>query len=312
MSEFWSWYIIVIVMGTIVGIGLLLHFTSKMESNGAPEETTGHVYDGIEELNSPLPQWWMIMFWLSIVFTLVYLFLYPGLGSYKGYLGWTSEGQWQKEIEFAEQKYGPIYEAYGRQRVEALVKDPKALKIGQRLFGNNCAACHGSDAHGSRGFPNLADKDWLYGGSPENIEASIMHGRAGFMPPMGIALGGDEGVAKVAAYVKSLSDPSAASAVNGLGNGLGNSAVNGEALSVGKDKFQTMCTACHGGDGKGNPLMGAPNLTDSVWLYGGSQKLIQQTINLGRNGKMPAQKDSLGAEKVRLLAAYVYSLSLDK
>lgn len=296
MSDFWSWYIIVIVMGNIIGCGLLLHFTGKMEGSGDPEETTGHVYDGIEELNLPLPRWWIMMFWLSIVFTLVYLFLYPGLGSYKGYLGWTSEGQWQKEVDFAEKKYGPIYEAYGAKSVKELIKDPKALKIGQRLFGNNCAACHGSDAHGSRGFPNLADKDWLYGGSPEAIETSILHGRSGFMPPLGAALGGSEGVAQVAAYVGSLSGQKTDNAM----------------ATEGKVKFITMCTACHGADAKGNPFMGAPNLTDTVWLYGGTQDVIQQTISLGRNGKMPAQKDLLGTEKVRLLAAYVYSLSVDK
>ena len=296
MSDFWSWWIIIIVSVNVVGCGLLLHFTSKMEGSGDPEETTGHVYDGIEELNSPLPMWWIVMFWLSIAFTVLYLFLYPGLGSYKGYLGWTQEGQWQKEVEFAEQKYGPIYQAYGAKSVEELIKDPKALKIGQRLFGNNCAACHGSDARGSRGFPNLADKDWLYGGNPETIEASILHGRSGFMPPLGAALGGEEGVAQVAAYVRSLSGQNADSSM----------------IEAGKVKFKTMCTACHGVDAKGNPLMGAPNLTDTIWLYGGTQDIVQETIRLGRNGKMPAQKDKIDADKVRLLAAYVYSLSVDK
>ncbi|HEY9134641.1 MAG TPA: cytochrome-c oxidase, cbb3-type subunit III [Pseudomonadales bacterium] len=296
MSDFWSWYIIVIVLANIIGYGLLLHFTGKVKGSGNPEETTGHVYDGIEELNTPMPRWWIFMFWISIVFALVYLFLYPGLGSYKGYLGWTSEGQWQKEVELADKKFGPIYKAYGEQSIEALLQDPKALKIGQRLFGNNCAACHGSDANGSRGFPNLTDHDWLYGGSPEAIETSILHGRSGMMPPMGMALGGDEGVAQVAAYVRSLSGQK----------------VDFSQAEEGKKKFQVMCIACHGVDAKGNTLMGAPNLTDNIWLYGGDAKTVQETIAKGRNGKMPAQKDFLGTDKVHLLAAYVYSLSAQK
>lgn len=296
MSDFWSWYIIVIVLANIVGYGLLLHFTGKVKGSGDPEETTGHVYDGIEELNTPMPRWWIFMFWISIVFALVYLFLYPGLGSYKGYLGWTSEGQWQKEVELADKKFGPIYKAYGEQSIEALLQDPRALKVGQRLFANNCAACHGSDANGSRGFPNLSDNDWLYGGSPEAIETSILHGRNGMMPPMGMALGGDESVAQVAAYVRSLSGQK----------------VDFPQAEEGKKKFQVMCIACHGVDAKGNTLMGAPNLTDNIWLYGGDAKTVQETIAKGRNGKMPAQKDFLGTDKVHLLAAYVYSLSAQK
>lgn len=296
MSDFWSGYIIVLVLGNIVAYGLLLHFTGKVKGSGDANETTGHVYDGIEELNTPMPRWWIVMFWVSIVFALVYLFLYPGLGSYKGYLGWTSQGQWQKEVELADKKFGPIYQAYGAQSIEELIQDPKALKIGQRLFGNNCAACHGSDANGSRGFPNLADHDWLYGGKPENIEASILHGRSGMMPPMGMALGGDVGVAQVAAYVRSLSGQK----------------VDFALAEEGKKKFQVMCIACHGVEAKGNPLLGAPNLSDNIWLYGGDAKTVQESIANGRSGKMPAQKDTLGADKVRLLAAYVYSLSVEK
>lgn len=295
MSDFWSGYIIAIVVINLVGCGLLLHFTGKVEGKGGPDETTGHVYDGIEELNTPMPRWWIVMFWISIIFSVVYLFLYPGMGSFKGYLNWTSEGQWQKEVEIAEKRFGPIYKAYGAMPVTELARDPKALKIGQRLFANNCAACHGSDANGSRGFPNLADNDWLYGNSPEAIEASILHGRSGMMPAMGLALG-DEGVAQVATYIASLSGQN----------------VDSSKVEEGKKKFQMMCVACHGLEANGNTNLGAPKLSDNIWLYGGDLDSIMESIAKGRNGKMPPQKELLGPDKVRLLTAYVYSLSNNK
>jgi len=261
----------------------------------ATDGTTGHEYDGIREYNNPLPRWWLMLFWITIFFALVYLTLYPGLGKFQGLLGWTSTGELAKEEKDYQQQYGAIYSAYARVPVEQLAKDSQAMKIAGRLFANNCSTCHGTDAHGGRGFPNLTDKDWLFGGSPERIQETIMEGRTGMMPPWQSALG-DEGVKEVAHYVRSLSGLKADS----------------KLLAAGHEIFASKCIACHGPDGKGNPMMGAPNLTDSIWLYGGSEATVIKTIADGRSGHMPMQKDNLGAEKVHLLAAYVWSLSQNR
>lgn len=293
MSNFWSVYIIAIVALNIGGCAWLLMWTRKMNPEDLPADgTTGHEYDGIREYNNPLPRWWLVLFWLTIVFAVAYLALFPGLGKYQGLLGWTS----QKEVAQAEaayqQQYGALYANYAKVPVEELAKDPRAMQIGGRLFANNCAACHGSDAHGARGFPNLTDSDWLYGGEADRIVETITQGRNGMMPAWQPILG-DDGVKQVANYVLTLS---------------GRQADAGLA-AAGKNVFASNCAACHGADGKGNPFMGAPNLTDGTWLYGGSLATIEQTIANGRNGHMPAQKDNLGDERIHLLAAYVWSLS---
>ncbi len=294
MSSFWSWFVAIISVGNILACYWLIWWASRPRAGEAPAgDVTGHKWDdNLEEYNNPMPRWWLWMFYATIIFALVYLYLYPGLGNYKGSLGWSSVGQYQKEMEQARAKYDPIFAAFASKPIEELAKDPAALKVGERLFLNYCASCHGSTATGAPGFPNLTDDDWLWGGDPQAIKTTILDGRTGAMPAWGDALGPD-GVDKVAEYVISLS-------------GRPHDAAKAEA---GKEIFQNMCAACHGPDGKGNPAMGAPNLTDDVWLYGGSPGAIRQTIAKGRNGHMPAHREFLGENKVHVLAAYVYSLS---
>jgi len=257
-------------------------------------DTSGHVWDeDLTEYNNPLPRWWAWLFYITIAFSLGYLVLYPGLGSYGGTLGWTQLKQLEEETQAANARFGPVYEKFAAQDVATLAKAPEALAIGQKLFLNHCAQCHASDGRGSRGFPNLADKDWLWGGTPEAIKASITDGRAGVMPPLGAAVGGDEGATDVAHYVLKL----AGRTHDGL------RAVNGES------KFKSVCAACHGPEGRGNQQLGAPNLTDGIWLHGGAQGAIIETVLKGRSSEMPAHKDLLSPTKIHLVAAYVHSLS---
>ncbi len=294
-SEFWSWYISAIALGGIVWLLYILHITKKDTVSKADEaKPTGHVWDeNIQELNMPLPRWWLYMFYATIVFSLVYLLLYPGLGTFKGLLGWTAHSQYEDEMAQAQADFGPLYEKFLSQDVVALASDKDALRTGQRLYVNYCAVCHGSDARGAKGFPNLRDDDWLYGGEPETIKASVMYGRSGVMPAWGDALGGDEGVAEVAEYVIQLAGRDA----------------NAELAAAGKVKFDMFCVGCHMPDGSGMQAMGAPNLTDNIWLYGGSPKAIKRSISLGRNGSMPAHAEFLGEAKVHILSAYIYSLT---
>jgi len=296
MSTFWSIWIIVITLITIAGCTWLLFANRKVEVRDDLKEgeapKTGHVYDGIEEYDNPLPGWWFKMFVGTVIFGIGYLILYPGLGSYAGVLGWTQVGQWQEEVAEAEAKYAPVYAQYANMPVEELIANPDAMKMSRRLFNNNCSVCHGSDGRGSYGFPNLADSDWLYGGSADNIKTSITQGRKGMMPAWGAVIG-EEGVDQVAEYVFKLSGRE-----------------HDEAkANVGAQTYATYCVACHGVEGKGVAAMGAPNLTDGVWLYGGSPSLVRHSIRNGRNGNMPAQADKLKAEKIHLLTAYVYNLS---
>jgi len=294
MSSAMNWWITVLVVGNTLAMWWLIRWTARPRSGESAEgDVTGHSWDGdLQEFNNPMPRWWLWMFYITIVFAGLYLLLFPGLGNFEGILGWSQQGQYQKEMDRAEDNFGPIFAAYAAQDIKALGDDPQALKVGQRLFANYCATCHGSDARGARGFPNLADGSWLYGGEPEAIKTSILKGRQGVMPPMGAALG-DDGVENVVNYVLVLS-------------GREGDAAKAEA---GKAQFEQLCAACHGADGKGNPMLGAPNLTDDAWLYGGSPKIIERTIREGRAGKMPAHEDFLGVEKSHVLAAYVYSLS---
>lgn len=293
-SSFWSWWIIAIVVGGIVWVAWILTKNTKMpipeDEQGKPME---HIWDGdLQELNNPMPRWWINMFYVTIVFGVIYLALYPGLGSFKGLLGWTEVGQYNAEVKAAKEKYGPLYDKYFKEDLVALAADKSAMKTGQRLFETYCTACHGSDARGARGFPNLRDNDWLYGGEPETIQTTILYGRNGAMPAWGPVLG-KEGVEAVANYVISLSGRKA----------------DAELAKKGKVEFETYCAACHMPDGKGNHAIGAPNLTDNIWLYGGSKNTIIRTITYGRNGHMPAHEQLLGKAKVHILAAYIYSLS---
>ncbi len=292
-SEFWNWFIIIPVVAGFIFCLFLIIWMSGGTPTGAKAKPTGHVWDeDLQELNNPLPGWWVNLFYITIAFGAIYLVLYPGLGSYEGLLGWTSQGRYEKEIKAADKKFGPIYKAYAQVNLRTLVHDAKAMKTGQRLFTNYCTICHGSDAGGAPGFPSLTDSSWLYGGEPEQIKQSIMNGRSGVMPAWEPALGA-KGVHEVGEYVISLSGRK----------------VHISAAEAGEKRFMAMCAACHGKDGKGNIAIGAPDLTDNTWLYGGSQKTINESIAKGRGGKMPAHKDFLGADKVHLLAAYIYSLS---
>lgn len=292
-SSFWDYYIGVISVVSILACGVLLLAQSKRHVAGGQAETTGHTWDeDLGEYNNPLPRWWMWLFWITIVFSLAYLALYPGLGSFAGYWKWTQVGQLERETARHEAQFGPVYERYAKVGVEELARDPAALAIGQKLFLNNCAQCHASDAAGSASFPNLTDIEWLWGGTPEAIKTTIAEGRLGIMPPWGTVLG-EQGVKDAAHYVMSLSGMPADSI----------------RVARGKELFAKTCIACHGPQGKGNPAMGAPDLTDNVWLHGRSESQIVQTIAKGRTDQMPAHKELLSASKIHLLTAYVYSLS---
>jgi cytochrome c oxidase cbb3-type subunit 3 len=294
-SGFWDVYIGLVSVVSIVACAVLLKMQSVRKPAGSePEsETSGHVWDeDIKENNNPLPRWWIWLFYLTIFFGLGYLVLYPGLGSYAGTLGWTQVKQLEEENAQAQAAYGPIFDKFAAQDIVALSKNAEALAIGQKLFLNNCAQCHASDGGGSRGFPNLTDKDWLWGGAPETIKASITEGRTGAMPPFGPALG-DEKVKDVAHYVLSLS-------------GLASDSIR---KARGEPLFKATCSACHGLEGKGNQAIGAPNLTDRIWLHGSGDEAIVAQITKGRINQMPAHKDVLSPAKIHLLTAYVYSLS---
>lgn len=295
MSTFWSAYIFTLTGITLLGLVLLIHFTRKMPGAADPEETTGHVFDGIEEYNKPMPKWWLNMFWISIVFGIIYLAFY-GVGNYEGFLKWTSEKQLADETAKHDAKYGEIYERFAAVPVEELKDSDQAMRMGQQIYLNNCALCHGQTAQGYYGFPNLSDDDWLYGGDGETIKTTLLNGRRGQMPAWKDTLG-TNGVAAVAEYVLEIS---------------GNEH-NADMAAKGGAIYGQMCAACHGADGKGNQAIGAPNLTDNVWLYDNpSQDLkrdIITTLNNGRAGNMPAWKNILGEEKVHLVSGYIYSLS---
>jgi cytochrome c oxidase cbb3-type subunit 3 len=291
-SSFWGVYIAVITVVSIIACAVFLKVQTTARVAGKIE-TTGHTWDeDLAEWNNPLPNWWRWLFYITIVFSLVYLALYPGLAVWGGALNWTSSGQYAQERARAEAAVQPLYDRFGKEPLVQLAGNAEARAIGQNLFLTYCAQCHSSDARGGVGFPNLTDPDWLYGGDPEMIEQTILNGRAGVMPPFGPALGG-EGAKDVANYVLSLS-------------GLASDSIRAQK---GKELFAANCVACHGPDGKGNPAIGAPNLTDKTWLYSSSEATIIETVTKGRNNQMPAFKERLGAERVHILAAYIWGLS---
>jgi cytochrome c oxidase cbb3-type subunit 3 len=294
MTHGWSAYVIFIVVLNVLGCAWLLYVNRKAKIKpGQAGEPVGHEFDGIKELNNPLPAWWTWLFVLTIGYAAVYLVFYPGLGSFAGTLGWTSGGQWEGQIADAKSQYGPIYARYFEKSIPELLSESPAIEMGGRLFANNCSACHGSDARGGEGYPNLTDDDWLYGGAPETIVQTITHGRNGMMPPLGGAIGGEPGIKQVAQYVLSLSGRSH----------------DAKLAEQGKVHFTTICAVCHLKDGTGNPAVGAPNLTNGIWLHGGRVTDIEDRVRNGKNSKMPAHGEILEPEKIHLLALYVYSLS---
>ncbi len=305
MTTFWSWYITILTLGTVVALIWLIFATRKGQRADTTDQTVGHSFDGIEEFDNPLPKWWFMMFVATIIFALAYWVLYPGLGNWKGVLpgyegGWTQDKQYDKEMSKADAEFGPIFAKYAAMSIEDVAKDPQAIKIGGRLFASNCSVCHGSDAKGTYGFPNLTDDIWRWGGSPDEIQASILNGRQAAMPAW-LAILGSEGVNNVASYV-----------VSDLGGRKLPEGSKADA-AAGKVIYATNCSACHGAEGHGNPAMGAPDLTKPAgFIYGTSLAQVEQTLRYGRHGVMPAQLEFLGEDKVHLLAAYVYSLSHDK
>jgi cytochrome c oxidase cbb3-type subunit 3 len=302
MSDFfnhgWSNYIALVSLVGIVWCIWLLFSQRKAKvvhtADGAVADT-GHVWDGnLRELNNPLPRWWMWMFLLSCIFGLVYLVLFPGLGSFPGVVGYTTDGALMSSMTEANDELKPVYAKYVKMDIEQVAKDPKAREMGQRLFLNSCAQCHGSDAGGSKGFPNLTDGDWLYGGSPENIKTTLINGRNGVMPAYGHLETAQ--IVDLTNYVRSLSGLPADDA----------------KVVRGAELLKSNCIACHGADGKGNIALGAPNLTDKTWLYGGSEATIVETLTKGRMAMMPSQDKVLSPEKIHLLTAYVWGLSNNK
>jgi cytochrome c oxidase cbb3-type subunit III len=296
MSDFfssgWSVFVAVATIASIVACLVLLFVASRRKAM-AGDNTTGHVWDGdLVELNNPLPRWWMVLFVLTIVFSFGYLLLYPGLGSDAGQFGWTSVQQYQQEKAQAAEAAAPLYARFATMPDDDLARDAPAMAIGERLFMNNCSTCHGSDGRGSKGFPNLTDDDWLYGGDVATIRTTIAKGREGIMPPMAAAVGSAEEVRQLAQYVLSLS--------GGPHNPID--------AQLSRGKFSA-CAACHGVGGKGNPALGAPNLSDRVWLHGWGEAAVVETITKGRRNVMPAHGDRLTPDQIRLLAIYVKRLS---
>ncbi|MCG8379933.1 MAG: cytochrome-c oxidase, cbb3-type subunit III [Proteobacteria bacterium] len=294
-SGFWSWFIGITTALSIIGLFVFLIKYSTRKTKGSSDEieTMGHIWDGdLEELNTPLPRWWLYMFFITLVWGVGYLIFYPGLGAYAGILGWTQVKQLEAENQLADETFGPLYEQYLNTDMAVLAKDEGALKIGERLYASYCTTCHGSDGRGARGYPNLRDDDWLYGGDPEAIKTTIMQGRQGAMPPWEGILS-NEDIFNVTSYVEQLSGRQ----------------VDTMHASLGGDIYKANCALCHGEDGKGKYMFGAPDLTDDIWLYGGSQKKIMESIKQGRNGNMPPHKEFLGEAKIHILAAYIYSLT---
>lgn len=294
-SLFWSGFIGSITLASIFALVWFVRAqtTKRLHKPGEDPETMGHVWDGdLEEFNNPMPRWWLNLFYFTLFWGLFYLAAYPGLGAYEGFLGWSQQSRYENEMAEAEATYGPIFEQYASTDLDTLATDPEALTVGKRLFATYCTQCHGSDAGGARGFPSLTDSEWQWGDTPEAIRTSILNGRIGVMPAWEAVLG-NQGVQDVVTYVEQLAGRD----------------VDGQAAAAGKAHYDTNCIACHGADGTGNPLLGAPNLTNDTWVYGGTRTRLVETIAQGRNGRMPAHQEFLGEAKSHLLAAYVYSFT---
>jgi len=296
LHDGWGVFIALVVPLSIAACGWLAWSTSRVRVAREPDGsvgTTGHVWDGdLAELNNPLPRWWLYLFYLTCIFALLYLLLYPGLGRYQGLLGWSSTQQYGDEVAAMDETVAPLFAEYLGRPIADVALDPEANAMGERLFLTYCSQCHGSTAAGGRSFPNLTDDDWLGAGTPDYIKTTILNGRQALMPSMAAAIGGGESVDDVAHYVLSLSD----------------SVHDAEAAARGEAKF-AVCAACHGANGEGLAAVGAPNLTDDVWLYGGSLDSVKHAIDNGLDNHMPGFGDLLGEGKAHVLAAWVWGLS---
>ncbi|HEX5649521.1 MAG TPA: cytochrome-c oxidase, cbb3-type subunit III [Steroidobacteraceae bacterium] len=298
MSTGWSLWIVVLTIANILACVWLLRWTAKPKAPGEKiggGADTGHVWDqDLREYNNPLPKWWLWLFYLTVAFGLLYLALYPGLGNFAGLKSWTQAEQYAQEKAAVEARANELLAPLAAMPVADLVANEQAMTTAHNLFQQNCAQCHGSDGGGAKGFPNLANADWQWGGDADAVVATIATGRIAAMPPWGAVLG-EQGVEEVTAYVQKLSGQPTDAAL----------------ATAGETRYQQVCAACHGLDGKGMAVLGAPNLTDDVWIYGGDAATIRQTIVAGRNGQMPAWNDKLGEQRVKLLAAYVTRLAQD-
>jgi cytochrome c oxidase cbb3-type subunit 3 len=292
-SDFWHLYVGGLTLVSIIACLVLLWISGTTKASTHADNTTGHVWDGdLAEMNNPLPRWWVYLFIITVIFALAYGALYPMFGKFQGALGWSSQGQHTAEVAKVEAAIAPIYAKFSGMTPEQIAGDSEAMAIGERLFMNYCAQCHGSDARGAKGFPNLTDNDWLGGGDHASIKMTIAQGRVGVMPPMAAAVGSAEDVRNVANYVLSLSA----------------SPHDSVRATQGKEKFAA-CAACHGMDGKGMAVMGAPNLTDGVWLHGWGEEAIIRSINNGYNNEMPGQSALLNEAQINVLASYVWGMS---
>ncbi|MFU8877572.1 MAG: cytochrome-c oxidase, cbb3-type subunit III [Wenzhouxiangellaceae bacterium] len=296
MSAFWHWYIVILTVGTLIATVWFLIWTTRLRVPSTKEEdgseTTGHVWDeDLRELNNPLPRWWMGLFWVTVVFSVVYLILYPGLGRYEGLLGWSQEKQYEQEMQAARAAFDERFARFSEMSLTELAADSQAVEMGRNLFAHNCSTCHGSDARGAPGYPNLTDDHWIWGGAPDQIEQSVLQGRQAAMPGLGGALD-EQQITRTATYVQQLAGR----------------AVDETMAAAGRQHYQQLCIACHGPEGKGNPVLGAPDLTAGVYIYGGDFETIRETIRNGRRGVMPGQAELIGETRARLTAAWVLSL----
>lgn len=294
MTSFWSYFIIILVVVSVIGYLLLLRWTMNMHTDEEQEgdESTGHTWDGdLKENNNPLPKWWLNTFYLSVIFSVIYLVLYPGMGNFAGVLGWTQTGQYDAEVAASNERFADVFAAYADLSADELVQNDNAVQLGRNTYMNFCASCHGSDGRGAKGFPNLTDNDWLYGGDAATVRMTISNGRMGNMPALG-AVAGPEGTEIIIDWM------------------LNETAEGSPEEAAAKNKFLTSsCAGCHGPEGKGNPMLGAPNVRDDIWLHGGTREDIRDVINNGRVNQMPAQLELLGEDRVKLVTAYVLSLS---
>ncbi len=296
LAKGWGWYVAILTVLSLVACLWVLRANSVKKEKTGPADLHGHnEWDGLREYDNPLPRWWSNLFYITVIFAFAYLLLYPGLIVTDGVLGWSTDSLYRDEVKQAKAEFDPIFDTYAKQDVKTVAGDKGAQQIGARLFQTYCVQCHGTDMRGSKGFPNLVDKDWQWPGTPDGIKTTILEGRNGMMPAFAEQLKPDQ-IADSAQYVLSLSGRSTAP----------------DAVARGETTFKQICSACHGMDGKGNVALGAPNLTDNTWLYGGSLATIVETLTKGRQGQMPAQKDMLGEARVHLLAAYVYAQSQEQ